>query len=541
MVILVRGFKVSFGLLSCFLGLLALIPIALIQHFIYNEVIPLPVFTGSLGVSLVFLLFKYILVTGLVEEGIKMLLMFVLPVRKNNVKPAEFFCYAVLCGLSLACYESLIYLIGGKNWQMRQFTAVPLHVVCAGLSGLFVYCAKNKVSMFSSFVFAVLFHGVYNYFASRDGFIFAFSIIVLLVAAVECRLRYSAVKEGFAKTNPGSATQYRDDRIDRNVDRGVTSEMSQNKIKGFFGKVLGWFKKDGEAKTVNQNDSLPEQTVFGGHSEDKTVVQEPARETVKTAETVAVTEAKTGGDKTLVDDGSEDAVAEEPKKSFDFSSPLPVITDLFEDDVSSADQVEPDTVSLSEIEEKISEKAEEVEKTVAAVETVAKTVEKADDSAAETAAPKKRGRKPKAAVEAETADETAAPKKRGRKPKAVVEAETGAAEKTAAKKTTTRKAASTTKTSTAKKTTAEKPAEKKTGTKAGTTKAAAEKKTTATKTTAAKKTTAKATATKTTKASTAKTSTAKTTKAAAEKKTTAAKKTAAKSTTAKKTATKSSK
>ena len=42
------------------------------------------------------------------------------------------------------------------------------------------------------FVLAVLLHGIYNYFAGfkMDSMFFWFSLVVVLVAVVECRIRY---------------------------------------------------------------------------------------------------------------------------------------------------------------------------------------------------------------------------------------------------------------------------------------------------------------------------------------------------------------
>lgn len=94
----------------------------------------------------------------------------------------------------------MVYLISGiEHLEIRMLTAVIIHAACAGLSGLFVYSIKNGSTKVLSFILAILLHGIYNYFAGfkMDSFFFWFSLVVVLVSIVECRIRYrSLVPEG---------------------------------------------------------------------------------------------------------------------------------------------------------------------------------------------------------------------------------------------------------------------------------------------------------------------------------------------------------
>ena len=183
MLILVKEFRFSNGVVSILLGLFSVIPISAIQFAIeYYHVDDLV---------------KSLLINGVVEETIKMFLLFFIS-RKLNL--SAFFSCALLSGLALGCFEALVYLVSGiQNLELRMLTAVVIHACCAGLSGLFVYSVKNESTKVLSFILAILLHGVYNYFAGfkMNSFFFWFSLVVVLVAVVECRIRYRAlVPEG---------------------------------------------------------------------------------------------------------------------------------------------------------------------------------------------------------------------------------------------------------------------------------------------------------------------------------------------------------
>lgn len=185
--LLMPCFKIFKGLIACLLGLFSVIPIAAFQFLLDAQ----HLFTAS---SLLTVLVQSLVLNGLIEEAIKMGLLFIVPAKDMELK--EFFAYSLLCGLAVGCFESVIYLISGyENVGLRMITAVIIHVTCTGLSGLFVYSVKYKCRKVLPFVLAVLIHGIYNYFAGFSGGIQYFSFIVILFAVIECRVRYKSILE----------------------------------------------------------------------------------------------------------------------------------------------------------------------------------------------------------------------------------------------------------------------------------------------------------------------------------------------------------
>lgn len=187
-VLLIKGFSWWRGLVACLCGVVAVIPIAGIQFLMQKK--------GFNSVnSLSMVLLSAIVLNGFVEETIKMAIQFCIPAGKVELK--EFFADGILTGLTLACFESLVYLISGYDQiGLRLITAVVIHVTCAGLSSLMVYSIKHdKRAYIIPYIFAVVLHGIYNYFAGFDGWVRYFSIAVILVAVIECATRYGSVKE----------------------------------------------------------------------------------------------------------------------------------------------------------------------------------------------------------------------------------------------------------------------------------------------------------------------------------------------------------
>ena len=195
-VILVPGQKkVRYGILACILGLFAVVPTSLVQHFILN----LPIFTASTVVNL---LVTAIIFNGLIEESVKMFFLSFLPFKKLNL--SFYFCCALLAGMTLGSFESIIYVvkkISGAAEPLgtqavlnllvaRAFTSVLIHTFCAGLSGLYLWMFKKKQTHVLPFVWAVLLHGVYNFFAGFSNNFYWFAVIAILLAILECRIWY---------------------------------------------------------------------------------------------------------------------------------------------------------------------------------------------------------------------------------------------------------------------------------------------------------------------------------------------------------------
>ncbi len=184
----VPGFKVRYGLVSTLVGLFSLIPIVVVQYF----VLKLPVFTAN---NLISALITVMVFNGLIEETVKMFTMLLLPHRKPGF--AAFFAMAFMCGLSLGCFETIIYLFSGyHNIETRTLTAVLMHSLCAGLSGIYVWTWRNPVEkpdgtrspMLMPFVLSTLLHGTYNFFAGFGGWFRWFSVVAIVMSALECRI-----------------------------------------------------------------------------------------------------------------------------------------------------------------------------------------------------------------------------------------------------------------------------------------------------------------------------------------------------------------
>lgn len=192
--IAVQGFKISHGFLACLSGLASVIPIAAMQFFTAKSGF---LSQGSLPAMLV----EALVLNGVIEECLKMAGLFMLPVKKMELR--EFFSCSLLAGLTVASFEALVYLVSGtQSILLRLFTAGCIHTACAGLCGLFVYSARRAKTRWLPLFFAVVFHGLYDYFAMfpSGSVFFYFSFAVILFSVVECVLRYKAVHEDISGT-----------------------------------------------------------------------------------------------------------------------------------------------------------------------------------------------------------------------------------------------------------------------------------------------------------------------------------------------------
>ena len=193
--------KVNAGHLSIaiLLGLAAVIPISVIQFFLpsLNILTSMPILREIL---------KSLFLYGLVEEILKCV--FVLPLPKKDKSVLEFLLLAFTMGLALGCFESIVYYLdhlqmaNNRNATLlygqifaRIFSSDIIHMTCTGLCGLFIYSIRNKRTVITCLISAVLIHGVYDFFAGFQNALRWFSIAAILLAIVECRLKYSATTE----------------------------------------------------------------------------------------------------------------------------------------------------------------------------------------------------------------------------------------------------------------------------------------------------------------------------------------------------------
>ena len=204
--------KITHQLIAVMLGLIAVLPISFIQYF-------LPELPGAGINPILHTLLKSLLLYGLIEELFKALILFLLPHKMYDETPdssegknsglRNFLFLAFVTGLALGCFESVVYyfdhlqlansrhatLLYGQI-AVRIFTSDIIHMMCTGLCGLFIYSCRNKPSHVSFLVVAVLLHGIYDFFAgfSTTSNLRWFSVAVVLMAIIECRVKYTSLK-----------------------------------------------------------------------------------------------------------------------------------------------------------------------------------------------------------------------------------------------------------------------------------------------------------------------------------------------------------
>ena len=201
--ILVPGISVLREFLAVLTGLLAFVPIVILQFLFWNLRIEMLMRTNlflSIIHSLVFF--------GLIEEGVKAASLLVLKSRDESLR--NFFAYSILAGMALGCFESVVYLLTAVGTRpqvsaeflqmifLRMATALVIHALCAGLGGLCIFYSKNIRRNFSPLVFAIVIHGIYDFFAANAYPLKYFSIAVILLAVLECRIFYLRTRENLA-------------------------------------------------------------------------------------------------------------------------------------------------------------------------------------------------------------------------------------------------------------------------------------------------------------------------------------------------------
>ena len=187
-------------LFALLLGLIAIIPVTIVQYFIMK----LPIFTTENLLSVFVITFVF---NGLIEESLKMTTEFFLPFKKMTL--GSFVVCGFLIGCAFGTFENVVYLVSGtKNISLRFFTSLILHSCCSGLSAIYVWSFKNKTPKIYCFILAVLLHGLYNFFAGSEKF-WWFSIITIIYAAV--RLKFSF------------------DRLNQSTEEEIESSSQENK------------------------------------------------------------------------------------------------------------------------------------------------------------------------------------------------------------------------------------------------------------------------------------------------------------------------
>ncbi|MGP1475594.1 MAG: PrsW family glutamic-type intramembrane protease [Treponema sp.] len=216
--------KFSVEFIAGLLGLAAVLPISFLQ-FILTD------YLNSNSAVNLGLFVRFMVFNGIIEEGLKALLLIFLPVKK--IKFNEFFTATLLSGLCLGCFESMIYVLQYMQktntaaseliYQIlliRIFSADIVHTLCAGLGGLFIYSCKTKQLDITALIFSILVHGIYDFFVYFDNSIRFFAVAAILFAVIECRIHYERLK-------PLEAYKKQDRPAADNADKTVESALRE--------------------------------------------------------------------------------------------------------------------------------------------------------------------------------------------------------------------------------------------------------------------------------------------------------------------------
>lgn len=191
--------KIWHQFLAILFGLVAIVPISLVQFLL-----PQNNFFSNLQIFGIFL--KSLIFYGLIEESLKMVL--ILPLPHKNYASLKFLMLSFLFGAASGSFESTVYFIDQFQLSalyngepiynliiLRTFSSDIIHITCAGLCGLFVYSIRTKPAKFSILISAILLHGLYDFFVGFTNNLRWFAIIVILLAIVECRVKYVSLKK----------------------------------------------------------------------------------------------------------------------------------------------------------------------------------------------------------------------------------------------------------------------------------------------------------------------------------------------------------
>ncbi len=187
--IFVKEFKVVYALLAILFGLIAIILIIVVRTAVndLSELVPLSL-QGYVGLLITVILF------ALIEELVKMVLIFLFPKKIDSLEIFMITC--LMLGCTVGSFETVMYLVTGISETIpRLFTAVVVHMLCALLSGFFVWASRKKYRFVRAFLMSFVLHGIYNYFAGLNTFLWWFSIVTILFALMKCRIYYATFKE----------------------------------------------------------------------------------------------------------------------------------------------------------------------------------------------------------------------------------------------------------------------------------------------------------------------------------------------------------
>jgi RsiW-degrading membrane proteinase PrsW (M82 family) len=194
--------KVLHILTAIIIGLVAILPISLIQYFINTQ----RIFHNIMTTPILYYLVSSLIVYGFIEETFKSGFAALVPHKNYSILQQTLL--IGLMGLSLAGFENVVYFMdlfqkaSNKGAQLiytqifaRFFTADIIHFTCTAICGMFIISLrdKNLRTRWGFFLTAFLLHGAYDFFACFQNNLKWFQIPVILLAIVETRIKYKTL------------------------------------------------------------------------------------------------------------------------------------------------------------------------------------------------------------------------------------------------------------------------------------------------------------------------------------------------------------
>lgn len=143
--------------------------------------------------------FKSFITAGFVEEGLKLLAVYLFIYRRDEFDEAvDGIIYTITVSLGFAAFENVMYSINDTTIAiLRAFTAVPGHAIWSGIMGFYVGLAKIKnknIYLIQGFFWAVFLHGLYDFFVFSQTYL-VFLIFPLLI--ISFYILKSMIKRAF--------------------------------------------------------------------------------------------------------------------------------------------------------------------------------------------------------------------------------------------------------------------------------------------------------------------------------------------------------
>ncbi len=256
--ILVPEISVPREFLAVLAGLLAFVPIVILQ-FLFLSGRREMFMRSNIFLSIIHSLIFF----GLIEEGVKTAALLVLKARGESLR--NFFAYSILAGMALGCFESVVYLLTALGTRpqvspdflqmifLRMTSALVIHTLCAGLGGLCIFHSKNIRRNFSPLFFAIFIHGIYDFFAAFNSPLKYFSVAVILLAVLECRIFYLRTRENLV-SEKSSASKISDSEKTIEIPKSPALVIS---VKG-----------EKKSQSQIQKTQMEEKMFFGKNAED---------------------------------------------------------------------------------------------------------------------------------------------------------------------------------------------------------------------------------------------------------------------------------